>query len=180
MKSQIEEAAAGSRTLVALGQCISVCARSVYASKLITKSSFCKQSRVLCCSVCKAGCTNCGSAQCAQSGARSVVLLCVQDDMTQKVVLLGVPSKLCCSRDTARSLWYTQCGLVWPCMHADCGAGVGRVAKELLLHVFHEVDLLEPSQHLLEAAGKPCACPCVSVCLCVCEHVRPDVHAEVI
>eukprot|EP00967_Tisochrysis_lutea_P002812 scaffold3398_cov21-Tisochrysis_lutea.AAC.1 len=35
----------------------------------------------------------------------------------------------------------------------DCGAGVGRVAKELLLHVFHEVDLLEPSQHLLEAAG---------------------------
>ncbi|KAF5838956.1 alpha-N-methyltransferase NTM1 [Dunaliella salina] len=36
----------------------------------------------------------------------------------------------------------------------DCGAGVGRVAKELLLHIFQEVDLLEPSQHLLEAAEK--------------------------
>lgn len=41
------------------------------------------------------------------------------------------------------------------CFHpADCGAGVGRVAKELLLHVFQEVDLLEPSKHLLETAGK--------------------------
>jgi len=38
--------------------------------------------------------------------------------------------------------------------NADCGAGVGRVAKELLLHVFQEVDLLEPSQHLLEAASE--------------------------
>jgi hypothetical protein len=37
--------------------------------------------------------------------------------------------------------------------HADCGAGVGRVTKELLLHHFTEVDLLEPSQHLLETAG---------------------------
>lgn len=35
---------------------------------------------------------------------------------------------------------------------------MGRVSKELLLHAFDEVDLLEPSQHLLAAAG---------VCLCV-------------
>jgi protein N-terminal methyltransferase len=36
----------------------------------------------------------------------------------------------------------------------DCGAGVGRVSKEFLLHHFHEVDLVEPSAHLLEAARK--------------------------
>mmetsp|Transcript_21632 Transcript_21632/g.36854 ORF Transcript_21632/g.36854 Transcript_21632/m.36854 type:complete len:263 (-) Transcript_21632:320-1108(-) len=36
----------------------------------------------------------------------------------------------------------------------DCGAGVGRVSKELLLHLFQEVDLLEPSAHLLQAAEK--------------------------
>ena len=31
----------------------------------------------------------------------------------------------------------------------DCGAGVGRVSEQLLLHVFQEVDLIEPSAHLL-------------------------------
>jgi protein N-terminal methyltransferase len=36
----------------------------------------------------------------------------------------------------------------------DCGAGVGRVSKEFLLHHFQEVDLIEPSAHLLEAAKK--------------------------
>ncbi|KAJ9528733.1 hypothetical protein QJQ45_020634, partial [Haematococcus lacustris] len=36
----------------------------------------------------------------------------------------------------------------------DCGAGVGRVTKELLLPLFTEVDLLEPSKHLLDAAEK--------------------------
>ncbi|KAK9812918.1 hypothetical protein WJX72_005771 [[Myrmecia] bisecta] len=36
----------------------------------------------------------------------------------------------------------------------DCGAGVGRVSEQLLLHHFHEVDLLEPSGHLLETARK--------------------------
>ena len=36
----------------------------------------------------------------------------------------------------------------------DCGAGVGRVANELLLHLFAEVDLLEPSKPLLDCARK--------------------------
>lgn len=35
---------------------------------------------------------------------------------------------------------------------ADCGAGVGRVTNELLLHLFHEVDLMEPSRPLLECS----------------------------
>lgn len=34
----------------------------------------------------------------------------------------------------------------------DCGAGVGRVSENLLLHHFQEVDLVEPSEHLLKAA----------------------------
>lgn len=34
----------------------------------------------------------------------------------------------------------------------DCGAGVGRIAKELLLPLCAEVDLIEPSAHLLKAA----------------------------
>eukprot|EP00873_Tetraselmis_striata_P039931 jgi/Tetstr1/460195/TSEL_005510.t1 len=34
----------------------------------------------------------------------------------------------------------------------DCGAGVGRVSAELLLHHFHEVDLLEPVDKLLKKA----------------------------
>lgn len=38
--------------------------------------------------------------------------------------------------------------------HADCGAGVGRVSEQLLLHHFNTVDLLEPSKHLLDAAQK--------------------------
>lgn len=36
----------------------------------------------------------------------------------------------------------------------DCGAGVGRVSRAFLLHHFQEVDLVEPSAHLLEAAKK--------------------------
>jgi len=35
---------------------------------------------------------------------------------------------------------------------ADCGAGVGRVSEQLLLHSFQTVDLLEPSKHLLDTA----------------------------
>ncbi|MCO5574542.1 hypothetical protein L7F22_028329 [Adiantum nelumboides] len=34
----------------------------------------------------------------------------------------------------------------------DCGAGVGRVTKNLLLRHFNEVDLVEPVSHFLEAA----------------------------
>lgn len=37
---------------------------------------------------------------------------------------------------------------------ADCGAGVGRVSEQLLLHHFHIVDMLEPSKHLIDAAQK--------------------------
>lgn len=35
---------------------------------------------------------------------------------------------------------------------ADCGAGVGRVSEQLLLHHCAEVDLIEPSKHLLDTA----------------------------
>lgn len=34
----------------------------------------------------------------------------------------------------------------------DCGSGIGRVTKNLLLRYFNEVDLLEPVSHLLDTA----------------------------
>ncbi|KAL2930723.1 Alpha N-terminal protein methyltransferase 1 [Bienertia sinuspersici] len=34
----------------------------------------------------------------------------------------------------------------------DCGSGIGRVTKNLLIRYFNEVDLLEPVPHFLEAA----------------------------
>ena len=37
---------------------------------------------------------------------------------------------------------------------ADCGAGVGRVSQNLLLHHFQEVDVVEPSHHYIESACK--------------------------
>ena len=37
---------------------------------------------------------------------------------------------------------------------ADCGAGIGRVSKELLMQYFHQVDVVEPSEHLLETARR--------------------------
>ncbi|KIY98925.1 hypothetical protein MNEG_9034 [Monoraphidium neglectum] len=52
----------------------------------------------------------------------------------------------------------------------DCGAGVGRVTQELLLHHFHMVDLLEPSQHLLKKAQK-------SLKLAVAGKNYPEGHA---
>eukprot|EP01018_Ginkgo_biloba_P016490 Gb_20319 [translate_table: standard] len=39
-----------------------------------------------------------------------------------------------------------------PLVALDCGAGVGRVTKNLLLKHFHEVDLVEPVSHFLESA----------------------------
>jgi len=39
-----------------------------------------------------------------------------------------------------------------PLVAADCGAGVGRVSKDLLLRFFATVDIIEPSEHLLAAA----------------------------
>ena len=37
---------------------------------------------------------------------------------------------------------------------ADCGAGVGRVTERLLLRFFQEVDLVEPSAHLIQEARR--------------------------
>lgn len=34
----------------------------------------------------------------------------------------------------------------------DCGSGIGRITKNLLIRYFHEVDLLEPVSHFLETA----------------------------
>lgn len=34
----------------------------------------------------------------------------------------------------------------------DCGAGVGRITEQLLVHVFDDVDLLEPLPHFLDKA----------------------------
>ncbi|KAF9689363.1 hypothetical protein SADUNF_Sadunf01G0084600 [Salix dunnii] len=34
----------------------------------------------------------------------------------------------------------------------DCGSGIGRITKNLLIRYFNEVDLLEPVSHFLDAA----------------------------
>ncbi|GAB2297458.1 hypothetical protein Dimus_031562 [Dionaea muscipula] len=39
----------------------------------------------------------------------------------------------------------------------DCGAGIGRVTKNLLVRYFNEIDLLEPVSHFLEAARESLA-----------------------
>ncbi|XP_042025711.1 alpha N-terminal protein methyltransferase 1-like [Salvia splendens] len=36
----------------------------------------------------------------------------------------------------------------------DCGSGIGRIAKNLLIRYFNEVDLLEPVSHFLDTARK--------------------------
>ncbi len=41
-----------------------------------------------------------------------------------------------------------------PLVALDCGAGIGRVSEQLLLHLFDEVDLVEPSRHLLDTARR--------------------------
>lgn len=41
-----------------------------------------------------------------------------------------------------------------PLVALDCGAGIGRITRELLLHYFAEVDILEPSQVLIEEAKR--------------------------
>ena len=45
-------------------------------------------------------------------------------------------------------------GSAAPLAALDCGAGIGRVSEQLLLHLFAEVDLVEPSQHLLDTARR--------------------------
>ncbi|XP_008439522.1 alpha N-terminal protein methyltransferase 1 isoform X2 [Cucumis melo] len=39
-----------------------------------------------------------------------------------------------------------------PLVALDCGSGIGRITKNLLIRYFNEVDLLEPVSHFLEAA----------------------------
>ncbi|XP_022977477.1 alpha N-terminal protein methyltransferase 1-like [Cucurbita maxima] len=44
-----------------------------------------------------------------------------------------------------------------PLVALDCGSGIGRVTKNLLIRYFNEVDLLEPVSHFLEAARESLA-----------------------
>ena len=75
---------------------------------------------------------------------------------------------LCANKALANKLGMTECRLLvlrpsaLPAVphdgaqpdgrSADCGAGVGRVTEQLLLHHFATVDLIEPSQHLMGTA----------------------------
>ncbi|KAF5729277.1 putative Protein C9orf32 [Tripterygium wilfordii] len=49
----------------------------------------------------------------------------------------------------------------------DCGSGIGRITKNLLLRYFNEVDLLEPVAHFLDAARESLAPE---------NHTAPDMH----
>ncbi|XP_022926332.1 alpha N-terminal protein methyltransferase 1-like isoform X5 [Cucurbita moschata] len=44
-----------------------------------------------------------------------------------------------------------------PLVALDCGSGIGRVTKNLLIRYFNEVDLVEPVSHFLEAARQSLA-----------------------
>lgn len=58
-----------------------------------------------------------------------------------------------CLSKTERGCPTNLCGERPPSfLDADCGAGVGRITKNLLLKHFNEVDLLEPARHFLDAA----------------------------
>ncbi|TKY59574.1 Alpha N-terminal protein methyltransferase 1 [Spatholobus suberectus] len=47
-----------------------------------------------------------------------------------------------------------------PLVALDCGSGIGRVTKNLLIRHFNEVDLLEPVSHFLETARETLAPGC--------------------
>ncbi|CAJ1935924.1 unnamed protein product [Sphenostylis stenocarpa] len=47
-----------------------------------------------------------------------------------------------------------------PLVVLDCGSGIGRLTKNLLIRYFNEVDLLEPVSHFLEAARETLAAGC--------------------
>ncbi|KAH9747642.1 alpha N-terminal protein methyltransferase 1 [Citrus sinensis] len=49
----------------------------------------------------------------------------------------------------------------------DCGSGIGRITKNLLIRYFNEVDLLEPVSHFLDAARESLAPE---------NHMAPDMH----
>ena len=55
------------------------------------------------------------------------------------------------------TLSYDDAQPVW--RPTDCGAGVGRVTEQLLLHHFATVDLIEPSQHLIGTAREKLSKP---------------------
>ncbi|KAJ1399175.1 S-adenosyl-L-methionine-dependent methyltransferase [Sesbania bispinosa] len=57
-----------------------------------------------------------------------------------------------------------------PLVALDCGSGIGRVTKNLLIRYFNEVDLLEPVSHFLEAARETLAPGC---------HTNSDIHKAV-
>ncbi|XP_020234518.1 alpha N-terminal protein methyltransferase 1 [Cajanus cajan] len=47
-----------------------------------------------------------------------------------------------------------------PLVALDCGSGIGRVTKNLLIRYFNEVDLLEPVSHFLETARETLGLGC--------------------
>ncbi|CAK9152221.1 unnamed protein product [Ilex paraguariensis] len=47
---------------------------------------------------------------------------------------------------------FPDAGITRHLVALDCGSGIGRVTKNLLIRYFNEVDLLEPVSHFLEAA----------------------------
>ncbi|KAK2437508.1 alpha N-terminal protein methyltransferase [Trifolium repens] len=57
-----------------------------------------------------------------------------------------------------------------PLVALDCGSGIGRVTKNLLIRYFNEVDLLEPVSHFLEAARET---------LTSGDYVNSDMHKAV-
>ncbi|XP_028758175.1 alpha N-terminal protein methyltransferase 1 [Neltuma alba] len=57
-----------------------------------------------------------------------------------------------------------------PIVALDCGSGIGRVTKNLLIRYFNEVDLLEPVSHFLEAARETLASG---------NHMDSDIHKAV-
>ncbi|KAK3041864.1 hypothetical protein RJ639_001232 [Escallonia herrerae] len=50
-----------------------------------------------------------------------------------------------------------ECGNLCSSSKSDCGSGIGRVTKNLLIRYFNEVDLLEPVSHFLEASRESLA-----------------------
>ncbi|XP_034698373.1 alpha N-terminal protein methyltransferase 1 isoform X2 [Vitis riparia] len=52
---------------------------------------------------------------------------------------------------------FVDAGRIQHLVALDCGSGIGRVTKNLLIRYFNEVDLVEPASHFLEAARETLA-----------------------
>ncbi|KAL9329092.1 hypothetical protein ACSQ67_004095 [Phaseolus vulgaris] len=68
-----------------------------------------------------------------------------------------------CSEDFLKILLserFPADGTRQPLVVLDCGSGIGRVTKNLLIRYFDEVDLLEPVSHFLETARETLALEC--------------------